>query len=103
MFRRPRSKPIVILSLLAFAILVFIIIRNEYQIRNAISYATRPLWDKPNVPNNVITHYYAEGLPVDSHTCQLHGWKERNRAGDVKVLDAVLMSSELDLFVFPHD
>ena len=34
---------------------------------------------------------------MDANTCQLHGWKERQEKGVLKVLDAVLMSSELDL------
>ena len=41
----------------------------------------------------------ADGLGYDAHTCGLHGWRareEEERKGMV-VLDAVLMSSELDL------
>ena len=34
---------------------------------------------------------------MDANTCQLHGWEERRKKEDLKVLDAVLMSSELDL------
>lgn len=34
---------------------------------------------------------------MDSHTCNLHGWQKRKDEDKVKVLDAVLMSTELDL------
>ena len=36
---------------------------------------------------------------MDANTCQLHGWEERQEKSksDFKVLDAVLMSNELDL------
>lgn len=34
---------------------------------------------------------------MDSHTCMLHGWKKRKDEANVKVLDTMLMSTELDL------
>jgi len=87
--------PVIILLLLASTYLF----RNTYQIRNTISYATRPLWDASTDPKEVIPHYYAEGLNIASeHTCRLHQWNVRKIPKEkVKVLDAVLMSSELDL------
>ena len=33
---------------------------------------------------------------MDSHACQLHGWAER-QVKDFKVVDAILMSNEVDL------
>ncbi|KAG6900993.1 hypothetical protein C0995_002701, partial [Termitomyces sp. Mi166 len=72
-------------------------VSNQYQIKNVLSYATRPLWDEADGPKNIIPHYYAEGMKMDHHACQLHGWKEREARDNVKVMDAVLMSSELDL------
>ncbi|KAG6837836.1 hypothetical protein H0H93_016204 [Arthromyces matolae] len=66
-------------------------------IKNALSYATRPLWDEADGPKTVIPHYYAEGMQMDNNACQLHGWQQRQRPENVKVMDAVLMSSELDL------
>ena len=82
---------------IASVLLFYAIASNHYQIKNALSYATRPLWDKTEAPPRVIPHYYAEGMQVDSYMCQLHGWQERSKSQDTKVLDAVLMSSELDL------
>jgi len=78
-------------------VLIVVIVPYRYQIHNTISYATRPLWDKATGPQQLIPHFHAEELPVNAYTCQLHGWTERSNARDIKVLDAVLMSSELDL------
>ncbi|KAG6813572.1 hypothetical protein H0H92_009616 [Tricholoma furcatifolium] len=78
-------------------VLVYFIFYNHYQIKNALSYATRPLWDTVDGPKQVIPHYYAEGMKMDQRACQLHGWKEREGRTNVRVMDAVLMSSELDL------
>ncbi|KAJ2931210.1 hypothetical protein H1R20_g5775, partial [Candolleomyces eurysporus] len=93
-----RRRPLIIVfSVLFTTALVYLIAHNRYQIQNTLSYATRPLWDKDTAPNNVISHYYSEGLKFDSHACELHGWKQRKDTSNVKVLDSVLMSSELDL------
>ena len=93
-----RRKPsFIVFSVLFSAALLYLIAKNRYQIQNTLSYATRPLWDKDTAPSNVIPHYHAEGLKIDTHTCGLHGWKERKHRSNLKVLDSVLMSSELDL------
>ena len=34
---------------------------------------------------------------MNEQTCKLHGWKSREDKGNLKVLDAVLMSNELEL------
>ncbi|KAJ7782764.1 glycosyltransferase family 17 protein [Mycena metata] len=73
----------------------YLVSQNQYQIVNALSSATHPIWDKAEGPTNIVTHYYAEGLDINEHTCTLHGWKKRQ--GPVKILDAILMSTELDL------
>ncbi|KAF6760192.1 glycosyltransferase family 17 protein [Ephemerocybe angulata] len=94
-WRKPR-----VLLLLGFFFgitLLYLIAHNRYQIQNTLSYATRPLWDKDSGPKHVVTHYYAEGVKMDAQTCELHGWKPRGNVQKLRVLDAVLMSSELDL------
>ncbi|KAF8633457.1 hypothetical protein AX17_004626 [Amanita inopinata Kibby_2008] len=97
LFRRPRAV-LVFLPLFLLAIALFhFAIQFHYQIKNAISYATRPLWDSDTAPKDIIPHYYSEGVPMNAHTCGLHGWPLRASGSTVKVLDAVLMSSELDL------
>ncbi|KAJ7209696.1 glycosyltransferase family 17 protein [Mycena pura] len=78
------------------ASLFYLVQQNHYQIGNALSSATRPIWDHAEGPKTVVPHYYAEGLNIDADICQLHGWKQRD-PGHVEVLDAILMSTELDL------
>lgn len=97
LFRRPRSTGIIIIAILFCTLVLFAVVQNQYQLKNTFSYATRPLWDKSAGPSEVIPHYYGEGLKMDASTCLLHGWKERQEKTDIKVLDAVLMSNELDL------
>ncbi|KAF8622656.1 hypothetical protein AX15_006767 [Amanita polypyramis BW_CC] len=97
LLRRPRT---ILVFLPVFLVLVgalHFVIQFQYQIRNTISYATRPLWDSDTAPKDIIPHYYAEGIDMNAHTCGLHGWSKRNVSSSVQVLDAVLMSSELDL------
>lgn len=95
LFRRLRLK--FLIPVLLLVVVVHLLIQNQYQIRNALSYATRPLWDAADGPKEIIPHYYAEGMKMDSYACQLHGWKERDEKKEIKVMDAVLMSSEIDL------
>ncbi|KAI5121181.1 hypothetical protein M0805_005982 [Coniferiporia weirii] len=80
-----------------FLILFSVLKPHHYRLRNALSYATRPLWDLADGPSDIVPHYYADGMHMDLRTCRLHGWERRSEAIDVEVLDAVLMSSELDL------
>jgi beta-1,4-mannosyl-glycoprotein beta-1,4-N-acetylglucosaminyltransferase len=97
LFRRPRFRIILIPTVLFSIVVFYYISENRYQLKNALSYATRPLWDAADGPKEIIHHYYAEGMKMDSHACELHGWKEREDQENIKVMDAVLMSSELDL------
>jgi beta-1,4-mannosyl-glycoprotein beta-1,4-N-acetylglucosaminyltransferase len=62
-----------------------------------LSYSTRPLWDKSTGPGELVPHFYGEGLPMNDHTCSIHGFTMRREAKDFRVIDAVLMSNELDL------
>ncbi|ESK93626.1 glycosyl transferase family 17 protein [Moniliophthora roreri MCA 2997] len=99
MSRHQRIRYLVVfLPLVLFtSISLYYISENSYQLRNTLSYATRPLWDTADGPKEIIPHYYAEGLGADAYACQLHGWKPRENSKNIKVLDAVLMSSEVDL------
>ncbi|KAF7428162.1 hypothetical protein PC9H_007383 [Pleurotus ostreatus] len=93
-----RYKLLLIPTLVITVTFILLLSQYRYQIQNALSYATRPLWDKAEGPKAIIPHYYTEGMEMDSYMCKMHGWGPRTRAAsDVKVLDAVLMSSELDL------
>lgn len=112
---RLRKRPLLLLftAFLLFSLLALLAVFRPsytYRLHNALSYATRPLWDKPDGPRNILSHYYADGMPIDDSICSLHGWTPRSRNSNnrigaggggqqqqVRVLDAVLMSSELDL------
>lgn len=61
-----------------------------------LSYASRPLWDKPPEDFKVVPHYYAEGVNM-STLCQLHGWTYKGEENTNKVVDAVIFANELDL------
>jgi len=95
-FRRPRRMEF-IPFLIVFVVAIYFVWYNLYQIKNAVSYATRPLWDKADGPSQIIPHYYSEGMPIDQQACIIHGWNRRGDTNNVKIIDAVLMSSELDL------
>jgi beta-1,4-mannosyl-glycoprotein beta-1,4-N-acetylglucosaminyltransferase len=93
-----RSKVFVLFVLLLLTpSLLLLFPSKRYQLHNLLSYATRPLWDHPDGPHQILPHLYYEGMPMDASTCALHGWKARENGENVVVLDAVLMSSELDL------
>ncbi|KAF8739261.1 hypothetical protein AX14_010238 [Amanita brunnescens Koide BX004] len=97
LLRRPKTIVVFLPIFFIVVAALHFVVQFQYQIRNTISYATRPLWDSDAAPKDVIPHYYAEGISMDAHTCKLHGWSQRSDASSTKVLDAVLMSSELDL------
>lgn len=90
-------RRLLLIPAFVFTLVVFYLVsQNHYQIGNALSSATRPIWDQEEGPKNVVTHYYSEGLDIDGSVCRLHGWPER-KGSQVKVLDAILVSTELDL------
>ncbi|KAH9485041.1 Beta-1,4-mannosyl-glycoprotein 4-beta-N-acetylglucosaminyltransferase [Psilocybe cubensis] len=96
-FRRPRPTPLLIVITLIILTVLYTISKHQYQLKNLLSYSTRPLWDSNSGPQEVITHFYGDGLKIDEHICDIHGWSTRPSTESVKVLDAVLMSNELDL------
>lgn len=96
LFRRPKFILIFVPVLLFWSAVLYYAVENSYQLKNTLSYATRPLWDTDSGPQAVVPHYYAEGMEMDGNACGLHGWNPRPES-TIKVLDAVLMSSELDL------
>lgn len=54
-----------------------------------LSYSTRPLWDKSEAPDRLISHFErpGEGRNGTELWCGLHGWKTRGK--EVLVWDAV--------------
>ncbi|KAH8828197.1 glycosyltransferase family 17 protein [Flagelloscypha sp. PMI_526] len=97
MSRRQRFQLLLIPTALVIIFFLYEVAQNSQTIQDTISYATRPLWDTADGPQTILPHYYAEGMEFDKNACELHGWKAREDRGDVKVIDAVLVSSELDL------
>lgn len=102
MTRLPRPSIRLWLPLAIFALTILWSVQHLYSLRNTLSYATRPLWDSnKGDPHRFIPHLYADGLPADDQAaCARHGWSQRTRAGGaekVKLIDAVIFSTELDL------
>ncbi|KAF7321524.1 Glycosyltransferase family 17 protein [Mycena kentingensis (nom. inval.)] len=92
-----RKRVLLIPAFLFAAVLFYLIHHNQYQIGNALSSATRPIWDHADGPKSVIPHFYAHGLAIDTDVCIFHGFKPRDRTRSLKVFDAILVSTELDL------
>lgn len=66
-----------------------------------VTYFTRPLWDKPGAPFQMIDHYYAPGMTLDDQ-CERHGWTVISNRTDKerpRVFDAVLFSIEIELLL----
>ncbi|CAO3616885.1 unnamed protein product [Cunninghamella blakesleeana] len=76
----------VLIFLIAFIVIPTIIMYTTL-VRD-IGYLTRPLWDTPISPFNIIPHY-------NSLSCEVHGWT--NRTIPRKVYDIVPFSIELDI------
>ncbi|CAE7077757.1 unnamed protein product, partial [Rhizoctonia solani] len=85
----------IVAIIVTLIVLISISLFYRYQIQNAISYASRPLWDTPEGPTTIIPHFYALGLEPSAAVCKLHGVEPRD--GERQVWDAVLFSTELDL------
>ncbi|KAH7104904.1 glycosyltransferase family 17 protein [Auriculariales sp. MPI-PUGE-AT-0066] len=92
-WKPPRTRTAVPTLLLIFVISYTWL--YSYQLRNFFSYVSRPLWDQPDGPNNILPHYHADGLLPDAKVCALHGWEARST--QPPVWDAVLFTTELDL------
>jgi len=95
LFINPRKR-FMVFALLTSFLLLTITLRYRYQFQNALSYASRPLWDTPDGPRHVLEHYHAEGIDFDHNLCALHGWAAR-REPLPEVWDAIMVSSEMDL------
>ncbi|KAJ7772105.1 glycosyltransferase family 17 protein [Mycena maculata] len=94
--RMQRTRLLLIPAFVLTLVVFYLVGQNHYQIGSALSSATRPIWDQAEGPSNIVTHYYSEGLDIEESVCRLHNWPER-KDEKVKVLDAILISTELDL------
>ncbi|OQV17377.1 hypothetical protein BV898_08482 [Hypsibius exemplaris] len=89
-----------------FILGLFLLIHNWRD----FGYVTRPIWDKRSKPWTSVKHFYDPRIHLPE-LCLLHGWSARPNAatyldstqtnaepdGQLKVWDATLFSSELDL------
>ncbi|GAA5910890.1 uncharacterized protein JCM6883_000637 [Sporobolomyces salmoneus] len=94
-----KSRPsyVVLLALAGFFSLCWFI--SAALPRGAVAYSLRPLWDRSEAPSIVIPHYYSEHLEP-KELCRLHGWEAREgKSSERQVWDAVIFSTELDLFL----
>ncbi|KAG8774901.1 hypothetical protein FRC12_001771 [Ceratobasidium sp. 428] len=88
----------IVAFLVTLITLLSLSIYYRYQLQNTLSYASRPLWDTPDGPKNLIPHFYAPGVEPSAAICKLHGYDVRaDVEGGKEVWDAVLLSTELDL------
>lgn len=90
-------------SILPFPFLIHILHVVRYEIQSTITSASRPLWDTPSGPQNVLPHFDADGIYPDLELCVLHGWKHLPLADRVErpFWDALILddptSAELDM------
>ncbi|KAF9522569.1 glycosyltransferase family 17 protein [Crepidotus variabilis] len=97
--QKPLKRILVLVICLALISLCLTLVSNTHMVIETLSSSTRPLWDHNDAPSRVIAHFHSDGLTVNEDVCKLHGWKARSviNKANLKVLDAVLMSSELEL------
>ncbi|MES2287670.1 MAG: hypothetical protein V4547_18385 [Bacteroidota bacterium] len=90
------KKRIVGTFVILFVVVYLFKISIILAIRDLI-YLLRPIWDRPpNIPENLIAHYYAPGIPPEK-LCKAHNWTIRNLPDIPRVFDVFIFSIELDL------
>lgn len=88
-------------TLLLFALFCLLLtlfeLRHHWQgLQDTLSYSTRPLWDRPDGPTDVLPRLHEESLAADSvEACQRHGWTLRSPRP--LLIDVVLFSTEVEL------
>lgn len=81
----------------AFVLLLVLAAPYRYNAQDLLSYSTRPLWDKPSAPQQVLAHLQSPNVPAnDAAACARHGWQTRPSPRPL-LWDATLFSTELDL------
>ncbi|PWN22613.1 glycosyl transferase [Microstroma glucosiphilum] len=94
---RGRRKSLLLLVLLCL-FLIGLEARHHWQeVKDTLSYSTRPLWDRADGPTDIIPRLHEESLAPDSaEACQRHGWTLRPTKP--LLVDVVLFSTEVELF-----
>jgi beta-1,4-mannosyl-glycoprotein beta-1,4-N-acetylglucosaminyltransferase len=87
--------PHYVLLLLALP-LAYLLVTHIHDVRDTLSYSTRPLWDAPEVPARLLPHLQAAGVADDdAAACARHGWALRPQRA--RVVDATLLSTEIEM------
>lgn len=93
--RRGCLVPCILLLVLLFTSIAYVW-RDRRTFQDTLSYSTRPLWDKPEDPQQLLPHFTADTLRSDdAEACRRHGWPVY--AGQRTLIDAILFSTELEL------
>lgn len=91
----PQRKYLLFLTVLFALLLVLYLAADRQTLHDTLSYSTRPLWDRPEDPRQLLPHYTAEGVPAnDEAACKRHGWSV---APQRQLVDAILFSTEVEL------
>lgn len=84
-----KSRPVYLIAVAGFILVSFIYLVSSSLPRGAVAYSLRPLWDKPEAPNQLIPHFSSEHLEK-GELCRLHGWQPRDdHSSKRQVWDAV--------------
>jgi len=76
--------------------------RERYRLVRDALYLLRPAWDKPNSPKHLarlwiqLANYYHPNI-TDSERCASFGWQLRQHDPNFRVIDATLITVELEM------
>lgn len=77
----PRHSPLLSAPFALVSILTAVWwLASSFLPHSFLSYSTRPLWDRPESPTELLTHFEAAGVPPD---CALHGWTQLKEPREV--------------------
>lgn len=96
-YRRIRRRPRTVLLAVVLALLVLFNTTAIGTFRRDFVYLIRPLWDRPERPFTIVSHY-PPPITGKRDWCRLHGWTARPMAAERPIIvDAVPISTELDM------
>lgn len=91
-----RRRPYRVLLLILLALLALYFHTTLGTLRRDLIYLIRPIWDTPEAPFQIIPHY-APPVTGKPAWCALHGWQPRAPGSRPIIVDAVMISTELDM------
>ncbi len=96
-------KRVLTVAVAVGALSYLLVIVTHFTLIRDIGYLTRPIWDSPERPWQVINHHVPVGPQLVSTLAKedygaLHGWRARPASDPpVRLIDAILISTELNL------